>query len=94
MINVLSGKIDLTIISYCKIIVAVYPCRTLKNYTSSPDESETRDVHILYNASLSGNMFTRYSSKVLNILMELTIGGDSETWIKVLKYFIKDIQEL
>ena len=64
------------------------------NYTSSPKYSENRDVQIIYQSSLVGNMFTRYQRKVLDILKELTLGTDSETWIKSLKCGRNSIQEL
>ena len=43
------------------------------------------DVQILYQESLVGNMFTKNKRKVLDILKELTLGTDAETWIKGLK---------
>ena len=52
---------------------------------SSPEDIENRDVQIIYQASLVRNMFTRDSSKVIDILKELTLGTDAETWIKGLK---------
>ena len=61
---------------------------------SSPEDSENRDKHIIYQASVVGNMFTRYSRKVLDILKEPTLGTDAETWIKGLKCGRKAIQEL
>ena len=61
---------------------------------SSPKYSEKRYVQIIYQASLDGNMFTRDSRKVLDILKEMTLGTDSETWIKGLKCIRKAIQEL
>ena len=39
-------------------------------------------------------MFTKDSRKVLDILKELTLGTDAETWIKGLKCDRKAIQEL
>ena len=57
----------------------------IRNDTSSPKDSETRDVQIIHQASIVGNMFTRYSRKVPDILKELTLGTDSETWIKGIK---------
>ena len=51
----------------------------------SPEYSKNRDVKIIYQEILVRNMFTRDSSKVLNIIKELTLGTDTETWIKVLK---------
>ena len=62
--------------------------------TSSPKYSEKRDVQIIYQASLVGNMFTRDSRKVIDIIKELTLGTDAETWIKGLKYGRKVMQEL
>ena len=38
---------------------------------------EIRDVQIICNSSLGGNMFTRDSSKVLNILKEIPIGNNA-----------------
>ena len=61
---------------------------------SISEDSGNRDVKIIYQASLVGNMFTRYSSKVIDILKELTLGTDSETWIKGLKCVINAMQEL
>ena len=49
---------------------------------------------VIYQASLVGDIFTRDSSKVIDILKELTIGTDAETWIKGLKCGRKAIQEL
>ena len=56
---------------------------------SSPEDSENRDVQIIYQASLVGGIFTRGSMKVLDIFKELSLGTDSEAWIKVLKCGIK-----
>ena len=39
-------------------------------------------------------MFTRASSKVIDILKELTLGNNAETWIKCIKYGRKAMQEL
>ena len=60
----------------------------------SPKDSENRDVKIFYQASLVGNMFTRDSSKVLDVLKELTLGTDNDTWIKGLKCGRNTMQEL
>ena len=46
--------------------------------TSSPKDSENRDVQIIYKASLVWNIFTRDSMKVLDIIKEPTIGTDAE----------------
>ena len=62
--------------------------------TSSPEDSKNRDVQTIYQASLVGNMFTIDSSKVLDILKELTLGTDAETWVKGLKCGRKEMQEL
>ena len=51
----------------------------IRKDTSSPEDSENRDVQIIYQASLVGNMFNRDSRKVLDILKELTLGADAET---------------
>ena len=61
---------------------------------SIPEDSENRDVQIIYQASLVGNMFTRDSRKVLDILKEMTLGTNDETWIKGLKCGRKAMQEL
>ena len=61
---------------------------------SSPNKSEIRDVQIIYQESLVRNMFTRDSREVLDILKELTLGNDTETWMKGLKCGIKEMQEL
>ena len=66
----------------------------IRKDTSSPEESENRDVQIIDQASLVGKMFTIYSRKVLYILKELTFGTDSETWIKGIKCNRKSMQEL
>ena len=65
----------------------------IRKYTSSTEDSENRDVLILYQASLFGNMFTRDSRKVLDILKELTLGTDAETCIKGTKCGRKAMQE-
>ena len=57
----------------------------IRKDSSSPKDSENRYVQIIYKASLVWNMFTRDSGKVLDILKELTLGTDSEIWIKGLK---------
>ena len=51
-------------------------------------------MQIIYQASLVWNIFTRDSRKVLDILKELTLGTDAETWIEGLKQNRKAIQEL
>ena len=60
---------------------------------SSTKDSENRNVQIIYQESLVGNMFTRYSRKVLDILKELTLVTDAEKWIKGLKCNRKVMQE-
>ena len=57
----------------------------IRKDTSIPEDSENRDVQIIYQASLFGNMFTRDSRKFLDIIKELTLGTDAETCIKGLK---------
>ena len=66
----------------------------IRKDTSIPEDSENRDVQIIYQASLVSNMFTINSRKVLDILKEPTLGTDAETWIKGLKCGRKEIQEL
>ena len=66
--------IEFTIISNWKIIF--YPLEyIIRKDTSSPDYNDTRDVHIIYNTSVVGNMFTKDSRKAMSILKELTIGS-------------------
>ena len=55
----------------------------IRKDSSSPEDSENRDMQIIYVKSLFGNMFTRDSRKVLDILKELNLGTDAETCIKV-----------
>ena len=62
--------------------------------TPSTDDDKNKDVQIIHQASLVGNIFTMESRKVLDILKELTLVTDTETWIKGLKCGIKSIQEL
>ena len=62
--------------------------------TSIPEDSEIRDVQTIYQASLFENMFTIDSIKVLDIIKELILGTDAETWIKGLKCRRKAMQEL
>ena len=64
----------------------------IRKDTSSPKDSENRDVKIIYQANLVGKMFTRDSRKVLDILNELNLGTDAETWIKGLKCGRKEMQ--
>ena len=66
----------------------------IRKYMVSPEDSEKRDVQIFYQEILVGNMFTKYSRKVLDILKELTLGADTEIWIKGLKFGRKAMQEL
>ena len=58
----------------------------------SPEDSENRYVQIIYQASLVGNVFTRDSRKVLDIIKEPTLGTDTETWIKYLTCGRKTMQ--
>ena len=60
----------------------------------NPEDSKNRNVQIIYQASLSGNIFTRDSRKVINIIKELSLGTDAETWIKGIKCGRNEIQEL
>ena len=57
----------------------------IRKDTSSPKDSENRDVKIIYQASLVGKIITRESRKVIDILKEPTLVTDSETWIKGIK---------
>ena len=65
-----------------------------RKYIQSLEDSENRDVKIIYQESLVGNMFTRESRKFFDILKELTLGTDSETYIKGLNCSRKAMQEL
>ena len=51
-------------------------------------------MQIIYQKSLFGNMSTRDSKKIIDILKYLTLGTDAKTWFKVIKCGIKNIQEL
>ena len=66
----------------------------IRKYVPIPKDSKNRDVQIIYQSSLFGNMFTRDSRKVLDILKELTLGTDYDTCIKGLKCGRKEMQEL
>ena len=66
----------------------------IRKDTTSPEDSENRDVQIIYQASIVRNMFIRDSTKVLDILKEITLGTDADTWIKGLKYGRNAMQEL
>ena len=66
----------------------------IRKDTSSSEDSEIRDVQIIYQGSLVRNMFTRDSREVLDINKELNLGNDAETWIKGLKCGRKSMQEL
>ena len=58
------------------------------------DDGDNRDVQITHQACFVRNMFIRDSRKVINIIKELTLGNDAETWIKGLKCDRKAMQEL
>ena len=49
---------------------------------------------MIYNDIIGGNIFKRDTRKVLNLLKELTIVTDAETWVKGLKYGRRDMREL
>ena len=66
----------------------------IRKYDPIHKYSENRYIQIIYQASLVENMFTRDSSKVLDILKELTLGTDAETWIKGLKCVRKAMHKL
>ena len=57
----------------------------IRKDTSSSEDSENMDVQIIDKASIFGNMFTRDSRKVIDILKEPTLGTDADKWIKGLK---------
>ena len=48
-------------------------------YAPIPEDSKNRDVHIIYQEILVGNVSTRDSRKCIDILKELTLGNDAET---------------
>ena len=52
-----------------------------KELEQGPQELD-EEHEIIYNARLSGSMFTRDSKKVLTLLKELTNGTPAETWMK------------
>ena len=66
----------------------------IRKYTPSPEDSENRDVQIIYQASIVGKFFTRYSRKVIDITKELNLGTETETCIKGLKCVRKEMYEL
>ena len=66
----------------------------IRKYTPSPEDRENRNLQIIHQASLVRNRFKRESKKVFDILKELNLGTDAETWIRVLKCGIKSMQEL
>ena len=68
-------------------------CVIIKD-TLGPDDREKRDVQIIHQASLVGNLFIRDSRKIIDIIKELTLGTDAKTWIKGLKCVRKAMQEL
>ena len=50
----------------------------IRNDTPSPKYRENRDMQTIYHASLVGNIFTRESRKVIEIIKELTLGTDAD----------------
>ena len=60
----------------------------------SLEDSENRDLQIIYQAILVKKMFTRDSKKVIDILKELNLGTDAETCIKGLTCYRKLMKEL
>ena len=64
----------------------------IRKFMPITEDSENRDSQIIYQASLVGNMFTRDTRKVHDILKELTLVTDFETWIKGLKCVRKAMQ--
>ena len=57
----------------------------IRKYTPSTNDSENRDVQIIYQESLIGNMFTRDSRKFIGTLKEPTLGTECDKCIKGLK---------
>ena len=53
--------------------------------TPNTEDSEKRDIQIIYQASIVGNCFTRDSRKILDIIKEMNLGNDAETWVKGIK---------
>ena len=68
-------------------------CVIIKD-TLGPDDREKRDVQIIHQASLVGNLFIRDSRKIIDIIKELTLGTDAKTCIKGLKCGRNAMQEL
>ena len=76
-----------------KISHGVTPSYVIIKYTPSTDKGYNRDVQIIHQSSIIGNMFIKDSRKVLNIPKKLILGTDAKTWIKGLKCVRKAIQE-
>ena len=66
----------------------------IRKDTPGPDYGEIMDVQIIHQSILVGNIFTRDSKKVIDILKELTIVTDDETCIKGLNCVRKSIKYL
>ena len=81
----LNGRTVFTTTSHHEKNCSVPISYVIRKDTPSLDDGENRDVHIIYQESLFGKMFTRDSRKVIDILKGLTLGTDAETWIKGLR---------
>ena len=88
------GRQHIQILRIKKNIRGVHLSYVIRKDMSNPKNSEIRYVQIKYQASLVGNMFTRDSRKVLDIIKELTLGNDAEIWINGLKRGRTAMQEL
>ena len=66
----------------------------IRKDTPSTDDGDNRDVQIIHQSILVGNMFTRDSRKVIDILNKLTLGIYLKTSIKGLKCGRNTMQDL
>ena len=86
----MGGK-SLQLLHFLKNCRGVPLSYVIKKYTPSLKDSENRDVEIIYQSSFFRNMVTKDPREIINILRELTLGNDAETWIKGLKCSRKEI---
>ena len=88
------GGQNLQIILTKKISRGMPLSYVIRKDTQIPDDNKNRYVQIIHKVSIYENIFTRDSRKVLDIIKELTLGNDAETWIKGLKCGRKAMQDL
>ena len=74
----------------CGVLLSYF----IRKDTPSTKDIENRNVQIIYQEIIVGNIFTIDSMKVLYVLREPTLVTDSETWIKGIKCGRKSIQEI